>query len=323
MASLAYIQVTRRCNQNCRFCSNPPNKRELSLEEGKKLIDMYLKQGFDGLIFTGGEPTLSPILPDLIKYAKEKKFPYRIITNGQKLSDINYLKSLKEAGLYHLHLSIYSVREEVQNFLTRTPGSFKNIIKSLENLGKVGGITVDINTVINHYNADHLFENVKFLVEKFPFIHHFVWNNLDPATTRARRNKDTIPKLNEFELSLHQAMEYLEEKGKTFRTERIPLCYLAGYEWTLNETRKIVKAQKRYTYFLDDRGFLKENDWLNKWGYKKSEACKHCSLNAICPGLYKMGKYYSAKELYPVFVDKEQIIRKIKETSEVEREKIL
>jgi len=311
VANLYYIQVTRECNQKCRFCSNPPNKRTLSLEQGRKLIDYYKRKGCHGLIFTGGEPTLSPILPDLIRYAQKRKIPHRMITNGQKLSDFGYLKQLKQAGLYHLHLSIYSIKDKIQSYLTRNPYSLKNILLALENLGKIGGITVDVNTVINHYNADHLFENVKFLLEHFPFIHHFVWNNLDPSTTRARRNKDTIPTLNEFEVNLHKAMVYLNENHKTFRVERVPLCYLQEFEYASTEARKIVKNEDRMTFFLDKRGFLKEKDWERKWGYSKAECCKVCSLISICPGLYRKDKYYSSKELHPVFVPKEEIINKI------------
>ena len=52
--------------------------------------------------------------------------------------------------------------------------------KALENLGKTD-ITVNINTVINRYNCDHLHENIAWFIANFPFIRHFVWNNLDPS----------------------------------------------------------------------------------------------------------------------------------------------
>lgn len=311
MASLAYIQVTRKCNQECRFCSNPPNRRSVSLEEGKSLIDLYVKRGFEGIILTGGEPTLSVCLADLIRYAALKKIPCRIITNGQKIADFDYLASLRDAGLIHFHLSLYSCREKVQAFLTRNNDSLKNITGALKNLGKIQGITVDINITINHYNADHLPENVRWIVRDFPFVRHFVWNNLDPVMNRARANPDTIPELSEFELSLHQAMEFLEENGKTFRVERVPLCYLSGYEHVLNETRKLIKKEERLTFFLDSRGLLSEKNWLKKWGYGKAACCRDCFLDSICPGLYQINRFYSAKELRPVFINKTTVIDKV------------
>ena len=311
MASLAYIQLTRECNQQCRFCSNPPTKKTLTLEQGKKLIDLYIKKSYDGIIFTGGEPTLSPFLGDLISYCRVKNMPCRIITNGQKLADYSYLLELKKAGLQQLHLSFYSYKKEIQSFLTQNKDALDNIIKALRNLEKLPKIRVDMNIVINHYNAGHLFENVSWIVKNFPFVRHFVWNNLDPYMDRAKENPDTIPRLSEIELSLHRALVFLEKHHKTFRVERLPLCALPEFEHVLNETRKLVKKENRVTFFLDNRGFHYENDWKKKWGYDKTDCCKTCFLDSICPGLYQMDKFYSSKELHPVFVSKEAITAKI------------
>ncbi|MBU2634964.1 radical SAM protein [Patescibacteria group bacterium] len=307
MATLGYIQITRKCNQKCRFCSNPPNRNTLSFEQGKKDIDKYIKQGYDGVILTGGEPTLSSHLAKFLSYCSQKEFQARIITNGQKTANLQYLKKLKEAGLYHLHLSIYSIKPEIQAFLTQKKSSLKNIIETLKNLKKLGGINVDINTVINKYNAGHLKDNVILIVKRFPFIHHFVWNNIDPLMNRASKNIDTIPKLNDFELELHKAMEFLEKNRRSFRVERVPLCYMSGFEHCSTETRKIVKQEERSVRFLDSKGYVRQTEWK----YGKAKCCKNCFLNDICAGLYQMDTYYSSKELYPVFVSREEIIKKI------------
>src|SRR5512135_2622463 len=73
MANLAYIQITRECNQLCRFCSNPPTKRVISFARVRRLMDTYQAQGYAGVIFSGGEPTLYPHLENAFAYAREKK----------------------------------------------------------------------------------------------------------------------------------------------------------------------------------------------------------------------------------------------------------
>ena len=90
-------------------------------------------------------------------------------------------------------------------------GSFALAMGALENLGAQVGVTVNINTVINRFNADHLDENVRFFVERFPFLRHFVWNNLDPSMGRAETNRDTAHRLADFELSLARAMRFLAQ----------------------------------------------------------------------------------------------------------------
>ncbi|MDP1852653.1 MAG: radical SAM protein [Candidatus Omnitrophota bacterium] len=307
MAELAYIQVTRICNQKCRFCSNPSFDKTISLKKAKELIDYYVKIGCDGVILSGGEPTLYPDLIELIAYATNKNFPVRIITNGQKTADFKYINSLAEAGLNHINLSIYSDSADIQGFLTENKDSLCNIKKTLNNAKKLN-LQVDVITVINKYNADHLSRITAWLVNRYPFIRHFIWNNIDPSMNRASENPDTIPRLIDFELELNRAMHFLAEQKRTFRAERVPLCYMADFAHCSTEARKIIKREKRAIYFLDEKGLKVQRGW----SYGKVECCSVCFLNEICPGLYAMDKYFSSQELYAVFVSKEETIKHVK-----------
>jgi MoaA/NifB/PqqE/SkfB family radical SAM enzyme len=309
MAKLGYIQVTRQCNQKCIICSNPPTEKKLTLKKAKQKIDEIKKEGGEGVIITGGEPTLYENLPELISYASAKGIFPRIITNGQKIADFDYLKLLKNAGLRHLHLSIYSFKNSVQVAISKNENSLKNISKSLDNLKKIGGLTVDVNIAISKLNADHLSQTVSWLTEKYPFIQHFVFNNLDPFMNRASENPEVIPRMHDFELELHRVLKILGKKHKTFRVERVPLCFLPEFEFSSTETRKIVKHEARTVYFLDQKGKSTQHEWQSE----KNQGCSSCSLDAICAGVYGWGRYYSVKELSPVFVDKQAIIKKIKD----------
>jgi len=306
MANLGYVQITRRCNQQCVFCSNPPNGMILSLDQAKAYVDDLVGRDYDGVILTGGEPTLFEPIAELVAYAKERGLPSRIITNGQKTARYEYLKSLADAGLTHLHLSIHSFKPEVHDYLTRTPGSLKKQFMSLENANKLGVIT-DINCVINKHNAVHLHENVEYLLKHFPFLHHFVWNNLDPSMNPDVDLNDVLPRLRDFEVSLLKAMAFLERKGRSFRAERVPLCFMAEYAHCSTETRKIVKHEERVIHFLDQKQTFREF----KFEHGKAEVCKICRLNSVCAGLFRMGEFYNASELSPVFLDPDEVRRKV------------
>ena len=71
MANIGYIQVNRYCNNKCHFCSNPSNGRNITFKKGIELINDFITKKYVGIIFTGGEPTLSPDLPKWIAYAKK------------------------------------------------------------------------------------------------------------------------------------------------------------------------------------------------------------------------------------------------------------
>src|SRR5499427_2897527 len=307
MANIGYMQVVRYCNQYCRFCSNPATGWVLDLDTAKREIDDFVARGYFGIILTGGEPSLSDLIPEITRYAVERGLHVRMITNGSRIAKEGIAESYFEAGLRHFHVSIHSCREELEDFLTGVKGSFALAMAALENLGRVGA-TVNINTVINRFNADHLDENVRAFTTRFPFIRHFVWNNLDPSMGRAETNRDTAHRLADFELSLARAMRYLHKTGRTFRVERVPLCYMTEFADCSTETRKIVKGEERIVHFLDEKGTIRQTDFR----HPKSELCKRCSLNDVCGGLFELGDHYDLGELHPVFVDKEAIIAKVR-----------
>ena len=306
MANIGYLQVVRGCNQYCRFCSNPASGYMLDLDTALRAVDDFAERGYFGIILTGGEPSLSELIPDITRHAVARGLHVRMITNGSRLAKPGLAEEYHEAGLRHFHVSIHSHREELEDFLTGVQGSYALAMAALENLGRVGA-TVNINTVINRFNADHLDKNVRAFVGRFPFLRHFVWNNLDPSMGRAETNRDTAHRLADFELSLARALRFLHASGRTFRVERVPLCYMTEFAWASTETRKIVKGEERMVHFLDEKGTVRQTDFR----HPKAESCKSCSLEPICGGLFELGDHYDLAELYPVFVDKDAIVTKV------------
>ena len=73
------------------------------------------------------------------------------------------------------------------------------------------GVRVQINTVINHYNQEHLDKTISFMVKHFPQIRHYVWNNLDPEMMRKTSTAwSTLPNFEKFKPSLNNAMGFLD-----------------------------------------------------------------------------------------------------------------
>ena len=311
MANIWYIQVNRHCNNACHFCSNPSNGNNITLERGKELVDDFVERWYHGVIFTGWEPTLSPDLPKWLAYTREKGLSNRMISNGMMCSNPEFVKRLADNGLELVHFSVYSCFAKVHDFLTDTPWSLEKLMKSITNALN-NGIRVQINTVISHYNESHLDKTVKFLTTHFPPITHFVWNNLDPEMMRKTDTAwSTLPNFDNFKPSLNRAMKYLESTGRTFRAEKLPLCYIRGFEWSSTETRKMVKDEERVIHFLDFREEIHETNFE----HEKLEACKKCDLNSICSWIYEHEKYYDYVKVYPQTLtreEKEKIIEEIK-----------
>lgn len=311
MANIGYIQVNRHCNNACHFCSNPSNGRNITYQRGIELLDDFKKKNYRGVIFTGWEPTLSPDLPRWLEYSKKIGLENRMISNGMMCANPDFVQRLADAWLELVHFSVFSYNYKVHDFLTDTSGSWKKLMLSIQNAIN-SWVRVQINTVINHYNQEHLDKTVIFLTKTFPQIQHFVWNNLDPEMMRKTDTAwSTLPNFDSFQPSLKKAMDYLTQTGRTFRAEKMPLCYIPGYEHVSTETRKIVKEEERIIHFLDFREEVRETDFY----HEKDEKCKNCDLNTICAGIYERKKYYDFVHVYPQKRSKEElgkIIEKIK-----------
>ena len=307
MANIGYIQVVRHCNHFCGFCSNPTTPYVHTFDTMKVLVDDFVERGYFGIILTGGEPTLHPELPVICRYARDQGLHVRMITNGWRLADPAFAREMAAAGLQHVHISVYSHRPEVEERLRGVAKTLDKAFAAVDNASAVG-IAVNINCVINKLNCDHLHETIDYWIAHHPAVRHFVWNNLDPSMGRAEVNQGQfLHRLADFEWSLAMACQRLAATGRTFRVEKVPLCYMTDFAWASTETRKIVKGEERIVHFLDDKQTVRQTTW----GHLYAEACRVCRLQPICGGLFDRGNGYDPTELTPVFVDLEPIVRQI------------
>ena len=67
--------TTNKCNLKCVHCyqdAEEATDKELSCEEGKKMIDEIARAGFKVMIFSGGEPLMRPDIYELVAHAASR-----------------------------------------------------------------------------------------------------------------------------------------------------------------------------------------------------------------------------------------------------------
>lgn len=92
-----------------------PHKRvekELNTADWKQVLDKAWEAGVPHAIFTGGEPTLRKDLVELLQHCEDKGMVTGLITDGLKLGDTTYLKSLLDAGLDHVMIVLRPSRKQ-------------------------------------------------------------------------------------------------------------------------------------------------------------------------------------------------------------------
>ena len=86
------LEITGRCNYNCRHCFNATDNRhllnELSLPQVEALLDDAARAGVNAVLVTGGEPLLHPDFKAIVAAVYERgMFVHELNTNGRFLTD--------------------------------------------------------------------------------------------------------------------------------------------------------------------------------------------------------------------------------------------
>lgn len=149
--------TTKKCNLNCVHCyresgMDVDTSKELTTEEGKKLVEEISKAGFRLLILSGGEPLLRDDIFELIAAARESRLMPAIGTNGTLLSR-EMSEELQKAGLKGVAVSIDSLDETYHDQFRGQPGAFVKTQQGIEN-ALSAGLRVQINMTITEKNQD-------------------------------------------------------------------------------------------------------------------------------------------------------------------------
>ncbi len=167
------VDLTNRCNMMCNPCFMDANQvgyvHEPTYEDTKAILDRavsFKPKRQIIILFSGGEPTLSPYYLEAVAYAKKIGF-YRILaaTNGIRFAeDIEFCKAAKAAGQHGVYLQFDGVSEEKNKH--RGVGNLFDVkLRAIENLASVGIKVTLVTTIVNTINNDAIGEIVEFAAQ--------------------------------------------------------------------------------------------------------------------------------------------------------------
>jgi MoaA/NifB/PqqE/SkfB family radical SAM enzyme len=150
-----YVSMTMefRCNLRCVHCMIEGTMDRLVPESGERFEELLAHNAahrrWKGLVLTGSEITLLRDLPDLARRARAAGFAHvRIQTHGMHLAELDYCKSLIEAGIDEYFVSLTAPDAATHDAITTVPGSFDKTLQGLENLDRFPGVVTLTNTVV-------------------------------------------------------------------------------------------------------------------------------------------------------------------------------
>ena len=177
---IAAVMFTQGCNFRCPYCHNPelvlPElfEKEMPFEE---IIDFlkFRKEKLEGVVITGGEPTLQRDLTAVIRRIKELGYSVKVDTNG---TNPEVLKDLIEAKLLDYVAMDIKAPFEKYNELSGVEVNLEKIKQSIR-LIMISGIDYEFRTTVVKYLLTE--KDVELLKSDFSNAKRYVLKDFNPA----------------------------------------------------------------------------------------------------------------------------------------------
>jgi MoaA/NifB/PqqE/SkfB family radical SAM enzyme len=247
------VEVNSVCNSNCTYCYIPDKTGtgEDSFDYLAGRIREFRLSGTRYIDFTGGEPTLWPHLPRIVRYAKSLGYEnMTLVTNGRRLSYKKYLDRLIQSGIERIIISYDGPTRKIAESITRTPGSFSQTLKAFRNV-KESSAELGATIVVVKANID--------FARRIP--------------------SEIIPRYDDVYPYLREAVKRHEKRK--INIHFVPFCCLPGLEKKISP--ESVKDDRYVVNFSGQEYNLGEH--LRK-GCLKSRECEGCEFSGKCIGFF-------------------------------------
>jgi radical SAM protein len=154
-------ESTIACGLKCKHCKASaktiPDPRELTTDEGKKLIDQMAAFGtpYPILRITGGNALMREDIFDLIKHAKDSGITVTIAPSTTPHMNRENIMKLKEAGCDVVAMSIDGATAKAHDTFRGVPGTFDRLVRACEIMNEVG-LPFRLLTTVTKFNVREL-----------------------------------------------------------------------------------------------------------------------------------------------------------------------
>ncbi|MGA3019839.1 MAG: TIGR04053 family radical SAM/SPASM domain-containing protein [Bryobacteraceae bacterium] len=206
---LVIWEATQACDLACVHCrasaQSERNPRELTTEQGFRLLDEIRSFGEPLMVFTGGDPLKRPDLFELIRYAVKIGLRTNVTPSATPLLTAKAIEGFKEAGITRMAISLDGPDAASHDDFRGIPGTFETAMFALRYARDIG-LDTQLQTTITRRNMGRLQEMADLAKE----VRTRMWSLFFLIVTgRALENDDLLAP--EYE----QVFEFMYELSKT------------------------------------------------------------------------------------------------------------
>lgn len=297
------IIVGYACNNNCRFCIDADKRSLMNKTTGQieqEMIDAR-ERGTTYLEFIGGEMTIRPDFVRLVETAKKIGFEtIMMATNGRMLSYFEYAKKIVDAGLNSVVFSIHGYNAKQHDFLTRSEGSFKQLMAGLKNMGKLLGMSrIGSNTTIVKQNYRDIARIGRLLYKLGIRNSEFIF--VDCNEGGACNDFDQyVPGISQAAPYIRQCLDIGKKNHVPhWHIRYVPLCHFPDHLDQISELMEVAHFETEH--LAPDFVNHDVSASRRQIARLKTEKCRGCRLFDRCEGIWRTYyEHWGDKELKPV-----------------------
>jgi radical SAM protein with 4Fe4S-binding SPASM domain len=300
------LEITTRCNQNCRYCFVRALRPETDLDLAT--IEAVLQEGFAAgmttVHLTGGEPLLHPCFETILDRAADVGFKQAIInTNGTLLDRFQAQRLAAHRLAVHLSISVDGPQKRHEK--NRGRHTHAKALRGVEQ-GLAAGLPVAVFTVVSHDFVSALDSFCHQLWTAYPTLSGMALIPLGTLVAKHRNAAQTtehgLSAADVIEVGLISAAHLL--CGRSVTVLDFPLVNLVykalglpvqkiGSHCTACRKRICVQADRTITpchpcwialdtYTPGVFSKLPQNELVQKLAARRFDGCRNCAEREIC-----------------------------------------
>lgn len=268
----------------------------------ERLRESYAS-GHRKLTLLGGEPTLQPEFMTVVREAVDLGFEEIVIfTNGVKTARMEVVDEiLATGGNFTWRISIQGATCEAHEETTKKHGSFKRILRTMENLkARSEKITVNMCVVSSNLASVPHFAEL-LLPYGVTQLHLDMMRPLDAGERSLDEVRDMMPRLDDYAAPMTEMVKAFDERSPGFDVNvgNLPYCVAPALLHRIHHD-----GERTDTIAIDGDDRLSQ-PW-NKYFVKrrdktKAPACDECVMHDSCSGVFETyAELHGLSELTPI-----------------------
>lgn len=262
------------CNNRCRFCDQGDLRdRVVDADLGTltlALVAARAEHRAEGVWLAGGEVTIRPDLPALIRAARGVGFTrVGLQTNGRVVAAPGAAASLVRAGLTDVAVALPAASEALHAFLVGVPGALRQTLTGARH-ARASGLGLQLTTVVTRSALTELPAIARLSVELRADAHRWVVARDQGAATIG-----VLPRLSAVEAPLAEVIRFEQDARIDVETVGVPLCLLPDRGAMAADRLADPGVVRVFPPGLEEVPRPRE----------KPGVCVGCTLAPVCPGV--------------------------------------